>query len=170
MKLTVTDANIFIDLIKLQMLGFLFSIKVEVYTTHEVAEQLNNNQYEKISSFIQAQLLTVVDFTDAQIEEIAALQVSRALEFADKTVIYLAAKLNAAVLSGDGPLRKACQKQLLTVHGILWLFQQFLEHDLISHSTAITKLNHLQSFNNRLPKEECLKKLAEWKQHETGKH
>jgi predicted nucleic acid-binding protein len=123
MRLTITDANIFIDLIKLQMLGFLFSIKLSVYTTREVADQLNDDQYDKISSFIQAQLLTVVDFTITEIEEIAGLQVSRALEFADKTVIYLALKLKAEVLTGDGPLRKACQNNALTVHGILWVFQ-----------------------------------------------
>ena len=51
MKLAVTDANIFIDLIKLQMLDYLFNIEMEIYTTVEIVDQLNTSQYENISSF-----------------------------------------------------------------------------------------------------------------------
>ena len=36
MRLAVTDANIFIDLIKLDLMAHLFSIELEVITTAEV--------------------------------------------------------------------------------------------------------------------------------------
>jgi hypothetical protein len=44
MKLAVVDANIFIDLIKLQMPGMLFCIELEIFTTQEIIDQLNTSQ------------------------------------------------------------------------------------------------------------------------------
>jgi hypothetical protein len=81
----------------------------------------------------------------------------------DITVVYLAKKLKAAVLSGDNPLRKFCAKQELEVKGILWLFDQFLHFGLIAHESAIERMNYLLSFNNRLPQKECEHRLKEWK-------
>jgi hypothetical protein len=40
MKIAVTDANIFIDLIKLQMLALLFRLGLEIITTQEIVDRL----------------------------------------------------------------------------------------------------------------------------------
>src|SRR5450432_2405569 len=162
MKIAVTDANIFIDLIKLQMLGYLFNIDVEIYTTREVADQLNDSQFEKVDSFIQAKLLVIYNFSSDEINEIFEIEMPRALEFPDKTVIYLATKINAEVLTGDGPLRKFAAKSQLTVRGIIWLFDMFLTKKLITPSIAIERMEHLLSFNDRLPKTECEGKIRQW--------
>lgn len=162
MKVAVTDANIFIDLIKLQLLGYLFSIDIEVYTTREVVDQLNTGQYEKVDSFIQAKVLKVYNFSSEELSEIVDMKAPKALEFPDKTVVYLATKISADVLTGDGPLRKFCISNQLTVRGIIWLFDKFLKADLISHNVAIEKMNHLLSFNDRLPKDECMNRLKQW--------
>jgi hypothetical protein len=92
MKVAITDANIFIDLVKLQLLGYLFSIELEIYVTSEVVEQLNADQFEKVDSFIQAKALTVYYFTVDEISDIDELDVSKGLEIADKSVLYLAKK------------------------------------------------------------------------------
>lgn len=162
MKVAVTDANIFIDLIKLQLLGYLFTIDVEIHTTREVVDQLNAGQYEKVDSFIQAKVLKVYNFSSAELAEIVEMKTPKSLEFPDKTVVYLATKLSADVLTGDGPLRKFCTSNQLTVRGIIWLFDVFLKAELINHSTAIEKINHLLSYNDRLPKDECLNRLKQW--------
>lgn len=164
MKLAVTDANIFIDLIKLQMLGYLFNIDLEVHTTREIVDQLNAPQYEKIDYFVQAQLLMVYDFSADELDAIIEMSAPRALEIADKTVVYLATKLQACVLTGDGPLRKFCTKSNLDVKGILWLFDIFLKHGLISYSTAVERMNFLLSFNDRLPKDDCLTRIRLWQE------
>jgi hypothetical protein len=164
MKLAVTDANIFIDLIKLQMLGYLFKIDFEVHTTREIIDQLNTAQYENVSAFVQAQLLSVYDFSSDELNTIVEMDAPRALEIPDKTVVYLATKLNACVLTGDGPLRKFCAKCHLEVKGILWLFDAFLERDLINYQIAIDRMNFLLSFNDRLPKDECLSRIKFWQE------
>lgn len=164
MKLAVTDANIFIDLIKLQLLGYLFSVDVEIHTTREVVDQLNAGQYEKVDSFIQAKVLKVYNFSSDELSEILEIKTPKSLEFADKTVIYLATKISAEVLTGDGPLRKFCLSNQLTVRGIIWLFDMFIKVELISHSIAIERMNHLLSFNDRLPKDECMNRIKQWQE------
>jgi predicted nucleic acid-binding protein len=164
MKVAITDANIFIDLVKLQLLGYLFSIELEIYVTSEVVEQLNADQFEKVDSFIQAKALIVYYFTAAEIADIDALKVAKGLEVADKSVLYLAKKIQAKVLSGDALLRKVCLKNGLEVMGIIWLFDAFVKHGLINYFTAIEKMKMLVSFNNRLPMDECEIRIKKWSQ------
>ena len=52
MKSAVIDVNVFLDLIKLQMLAWLFKIGFQVYTTQEMIDQLNENQSEFLMEFI----------------------------------------------------------------------------------------------------------------------
>lgn len=162
MKIAVTDANIFIDLIKLQWLGFLFSIEPEIYTTLEVVEELKPAQHDQLQGFIQASTLTVYLFNSAEFEQISNMDAPRALTTIDKSLVFLARQIGAGVLSGDNPLRKYCAACDLEVRGMLWLFDRLLELGLIDHSTAIEKLNQLLSFNDRLPKEECEYRLKHW--------
>ena len=162
MKVAVTYANIFIDLVKLKMLGFLFTIELDIYTTQEVINQLNDSQAEQVMYFVQSKDLNVYKFSEEEIAEIIQLRAPRALEFTDKTVIYLAKKINAMVLTGDGPLRKFCALNNLTLRGILWVFDTCLQKEKFNHAIAIEKLKLLLSFNDRLPKEECLKRIEAW--------
>jgi len=164
MKVTVTDANIFIDLIKLQMLGYLFNIGIEVHTTREIVDQLNDEQFEKVDYFLQAYLLNVHDLSSKELTEVLEMPAPKALDFPDKTVIFLAQKLKALVLTGDAPLRKFCAKNDLDVKGILWLFDVFLQHELINFQTAVTQMKFLLSFNDRLPKEECVNRIKMWEE------
>jgi len=162
MKIAVTDANIFIDLIKLQLLGHLFSIDIEIYSTREVVDQLNDAQYEKLELLIQSNNLNVYHFTGEELSAINDLPCPNALEFPDRTVVYLAQKITAEVLTGDGPLKRFCTDRGLTVHGIIWLFDVFLAKELIKPALAVQKLNELLNFNSRLLKDECINRLKLW--------
>lgn len=162
MTLAVTDANIFIDLVKLQLLGYLFSIEMQIYTTREVIDQLNEPQAAQVMQFVQAKNLIVYQFTVAEIADINSMVAPRALEFTDKTVVYLAKKINAIVLTGDGPLRKFCKTCRLSVKGILWLFDTCLEKEKFNCEIAVNKIKELMSFNDRIPKDECEKRILTW--------
>lgn len=87
----------------------------------------------------------------------------RGLNFEDKSVALLAARLDAGVLSGDGLLKKYCQQLQLEVKGIIWLFDAFLEKKLFGYDIAIQKLEELLVFNTRLPKAACEARLKGWK-------
>ncbi len=164
MKIAVTDANIFIDLIKLQWLGYLFSINVEIYTTREVIDELMDSQLERVTPFIQSQQLIIYSFSSEEVERIRIMIAPSSLTIQDKSVVFLAKHLQAGVLSGDNPLRKFCIRHDLKVKGIIWLFDEFLEFELIDYETAISQMNYLLSFNNRLPAIDCQARLKDWKE------
>jgi len=50
MKVLVTDANIFIDLILLDLLPVLFALGYEIHTTYAVLEELNDAQRGQIEN------------------------------------------------------------------------------------------------------------------------
>lgn len=164
MKIAVTDANIFIDLIKLRWLGYLFSIGLEIYSTREVIDELKDSQLEQLNGFIQSQQIKVYSFSAQELILVQAIAAPASLTTQDKSILFLARKLDAAVLTGDNPLRKFCIKSELDVKGIIWLFDRFLQFELVGHDVAINQMNNLLSFNSRLPVEDCEQRLREWKE------
>lgn len=163
MKIAITDANIFIDLTYLGMLDLLFSIELEIHTTREVFDELNEGQQGELIAHEQQSNITFYSFTIEEQEELQAFEIYRGLSFSDNTVIFLANKIGATVISGDNKIRKACKQKKVEVHGILWLFDMFIEHKLIDTNTAISRLSYLMQFNKWLPVEECNKRIAGWR-------
>jgi len=168
MKLAVTDANIFIDLIELKLISCLFNCGMDIYTSQEVMDQLRDDQLVQLEPFCNAGTLRVVLFSATEIQEILALPCPRSLEFADKSVIYLARLKGATVLTGDAPLRKYCASNHLPVLGILGLFDLFCDVGQITTAVAAERLTYLMSFNGRLPKHECEHRLSKWRPMQKG--
>lgn len=59
MRLAITDANIFIDLIHIGFVDHLFKIGFEIHTCAEVVEALNERQQAILVAFREQALLTV---------------------------------------------------------------------------------------------------------------
>ena len=162
MKIAVTDANIFIDLIRLNMLALLFSIELEIYTTQEVVDQLNDDQARELARFLGPQHLKVYHLTEKELEEVLAFKAPRSLELADRSVAWLSIELEAVVLTGDAVLRKFCQSQHLEVKGIIWFFDWLVEKGLYTPIAAALKLSELKQINPRLPRAEIDIRLQKW--------
>jgi hypothetical protein len=162
MKIAVTDANIFIDLIRLNMLALLFSIEMEIYTTQEVVDQLNDSQARELAAFLESRHLKVYRLTEEELEAVIAFEAPRSLELADRAVAWLSIRLAATVLTGDGVLRKFCQTKQLEVRGILWFFDCLVEKELFTPRFAAEKLAELQQINPRLPRSEIAIRLQKW--------
>jgi len=163
MRLAVIDANIFIDLIKLRMLAWLFKIGYEIYTTQEIVDQLKDDQSGLLKEFIGSGALTVYLLSEKELEELVRLTITKSLELADKSVVWLAMHLKATVISGDGPLRRFCESKQLEVRGIIWFFDSLLEKQLIVPALAALKMEQLLIMNSRLPRFECERRIKEWK-------
>ena len=163
MILAVTDANIFIDLIYLEMLGYLFNLDIEIHTTLEVHDQLNTNQKKIIQNFIQSKDLLVYSFSFEELTEIYSIDCPNGLELADRTIFYYAEKFNSVVLSGDVKLRKYCEKINIDVRGIVWVFDQLNENKVLSAHVLASKMEELIQFNSRLPVEICQERIQKWK-------
>ncbi len=134
-----------------------------VHTTAEVYNQLNLNQEKVAKVFVQSNQLIVYYFNADEYEEMFALEFPNSLELADRSVFYYALKLDGIVLTGDNALRNHCQKHLKQVNGIIWFFDQLYLQEIMPPNKIAIKMEELLSFNNRLPIEECEKRIYKWR-------
>lgn len=153
MRLVVTDTNVFIDLMSVDSLEAFFALGLEVHTTGFVTNELNKEQAALLLTHIGGGRLLIDRFTDEEIREIDAMTTRNQLHFTDRSVIRLAEKLTAMVLSGDGRLWKECQARRLEVHGNIWVVEQLWVKRLVQPLSCIQRLEDLKRINSRLPKE-----------------
>lgn len=166
MKIVINDANILIDLAKLELLNIFSKINFELHTTDFVIAELNDEQKSPVSKLIKSGKLKVIqtdDVIDFQgITEI--LEKSNGLSFEDCSVWYYSKKLVGALLTGDGKLRKQATKEGVEVRGIIFIFDELLKQNLISFKIAIEKISQLSLLNNRLPKRDIELRIKCWKE------
>ena len=162
MNFVVIDVNIFVDLIKLQMLALLFKSEFKVYTTQEMIDQLNESQYELLKEFIESGQLTVYCLSDKELEEAIILPTGRALELADKSVAWLSIHLQGILIS-DNPLSaRLYETTQLEVKSIIWLIDLLIEKQIILYTFAVQKMKQLLKINRRIPRDESEKRIKEW--------
>ena len=159
----VNDANILIDLLKLNLLDTFFQLDYDFQVTDLVLGEVREDNIDDLGRYLEASLLTKQEFTAAELGEISALFTTfPALSFADCSCIFLAEKLRATLLTGDGALRRIATGRELPVHGILWVFDKMIECCLVTTAGAKEALLRLMEFNQRLPLKECRKRLQDW--------
>lgn len=162
MRLAVTDANIFIDLIKLDLIAHLFSIELEIYTCEDVIDELNDHQTDILRKFQQSGQLIIRHLTDDERHMVDTLKSQRGLSYADRSSIVLTKEIKGILLTGDGRVRKFCEREKIEFKGILWMFDCFLHFQCISYTLAVEKMELLMTINNRLPTDECQVRLKIW--------
>lgn len=165
MKIVINDANILIDLAKLELIQVFAKISFDLHTTDFVIEELNDEQQKPVSKLIKSGKLKIIETEDAKdfqgITNI--LENSSGLSFEDCSIWYYSKKLSGALLTGDGRLRKQATKEGIEVRGIIFIFDELLKQELISFTIAIDKIEKLSLLNNRLPKKEIEKRIESWK-------
>jgi predicted nucleic acid-binding protein len=164
MKIAVKDANVFIDLELAGLLDLWFQLGIETHTSIFIREELELGAHSEALSHFDSGNVTTHDFEFSEIETINALmeEVNRAAKFNDCSVLYLAEKLGAPLLSGDSALRKSATRRGLEVKGTLWVFDELISAGLLTSATAVAKLTHLLTEGSYFPAEACDERLARW--------
>lgn len=91
MKIVINDANILIDLAKLDLLELFSLLNFELHTTDFVYEELNEEQKSPVSSLLKEGRLNIIETIDSKdFKGInALLNSSNGLSFEDCSVWYL---------------------------------------------------------------------------------
>lgn len=165
MILLVNDANILIDLLKIDLVEEFFELEygfhvADLVIDNEVLEE-NATQLELLISSGQ---LTRHRFSSEELGEILTLfnELMR-LSVPDCSCLFLARKLDAVLLTGDAALRRVAEQEAIEVHGILWVLDELAAMGRLTKAEAVDKLEALMSFNQRLPQKECRKRLKAWR-------
>lgn len=85
----------------------------------------------------------------------------------DCTVLYLAFRMDATVLSSDKVVRNYAKNHSIDYHGMLWIFDELIVQECIVAEMAITKLRQLMLSNyiyqnNTVLLNEMNKRLKKW--------
>ena len=167
MKIAVTDACIFIDLIELQLTSQFFGLQFEIHTSLDVYNELFQEQQELLKAYRSVGKLTVHNLTSEEKSQIQAEPFPKSLSDNDKSVIFLAEKLKALILSSDKAVRKYSKTKAIEYHGMLWIFDRLIEDGLLSTAEAIIKIrtlvtNNIVYRNNMELNGEIEKRVEKW--------
>lgn len=166
MKILVNDTNIFIDLHSVGLLEEMCRLPYEIHTVDFVVAEIADADQRRIFDGLVARGEISVDgFTADEVIEIVEehSSVSGNLSIPDCSVCYFARKHNVPMLTGDRRLRRYAEEQSIEVHGILFIFDELVRHDIISTSMAANRLEELFAINARLPKAEIRERINRWK-------
>lgn len=148
----INDANILIDLLKIEIFDVFMLLPYEMYITDFVLEELK--VYSQKST-VENSSITIVTSSEDEIIDMVGLN-SKCLQLSieDCSVWYHAKKLGAGVITGDGKLRKQIRKDGIEVHGIIAVIDELVKYGLLSPSESAKKLCNLKQINPRLPIDE----------------
>lgn len=154
-SILISDANIFFDLININLIDQFFAVPEKISTTDFIISEIEDEkEKEIIETLIQNEKLIVKEFPQEEIQEIIKLRAAtRKLSLQDCSVWYYAKKSKGTLLTGDKRLRQEVEKDNIDVHGILFVFELILKYQLISATEAISALKELSKINTRLPQD-----------------
>lgn len=166
-KIAVTDANIFIDLYDLGLTKYFFNLELEIHTTSAVLFELYAEQQEILQAYQSVGRLEVHNLQEQDFIEIYNENYPKSLSEADRSVLHFANKINAYILSSDKTLRNCAKNKEIECHGMIWIFDKFVETATLTPKEAKFKLNQLAASNflfrnNQKLVEEIEKRLNSW--------
>lgn len=167
MKIAITDACIFIDLFYLNLTTEFFSLQLEIHTSVDVIFELYKEQQDHLADFISKGILNTHNLTAEERNNIQTVNFPKSLSDSDKIVLYLASRLNAMVLSSDKTIRNTAKNKAIDYHGMIWIFDQLVNNNLITKKEASLKLTRLITTNliyqnNKELVAEMQKRLTLW--------
>lgn len=154
----VTDANIFLDLLEIDLIVQFFDLDLEISTTIEVLMELDPAQATLLHKYQSDDQLSVIVESSESID----LNFSRSFSEADISVLKATYALKAIALTGERRMRNWCTTHKLSCHGIIWIFDLLIEQAIIDHTQAIEKMEALLISNQWLPFGLCRKRIEEW--------
>lgn len=164
MKIVISDTNIIIDLLNTDLLEYFLKLRIEVHTTDFVLVELYDEQIKILDKKIEEEQLIIDKANEGDIDEIIKLQSEKTtLSINDISVYYFAKKHEAMILTGDKLFRKYAEENEIEVKGILWVFDELLNNQLLNKNTLADKLRTLMKTNKRLPRNEVISRLEKWK-------
>lgn len=162
MKIAIQDANILIDLMDCGIFDAFFELGIETHTTSLVLSEIKKaSQSSYCSGAIEKGLLQVKRIETLEIMEIQS-RLKGGLSPADWSVMEMAQEHNAILLTGDGALRRNATRRKIEVKGILWIFDELVQSEIIEAPLAAEKLIGLKARNPRLPTDEVNNRIEKW--------
>ena len=151
MRIVVTDANIFFDLIGIGALAFFFQLEHEVHTTVLVIDECDPADLAQLQAYIVNGKLQVRAFNEDEMKVVETTGRRKGLRPADRSILLHALEMKGWVLSGDKDVRNECGEMKLECHGMLWCLRELLRNGHYDKSGCLSALEQLEAINKWLP-------------------
>ena len=112
-KIVISDTNILLDLLSLNMLDDFFSLPCDISTTDFVIDEIVQQAQQKIiDSFIKSKKLDVVQFNPSELSDIANLFATNTnnASLTDCSVWYYAKQTNGRLINRGWKTQKVSRK------------------------------------------------------------
>lgn len=163
----MNDANILIDLVKLELLRHFFDLGWENHTTSLVFHELFEEQQELFAPYQDEGLFIVADLDAIELLSVLEMQKSKPqLSEQDCSALYYTMKKTGILLSSDKNLREYARNKGIEVHGHLWIFDAMVTQNCLTPLMAANKLEELLNYINpklQLPEFACKSRLELWR-------
>lgn len=165
MIVVVSDANIIIDLLQIELFKDFLKLNWEKHLSPDVVDEIREENSNQLIEAINAGKLVLSQFRPIDLLEIQNLKTRYPpLSLADCSCLYIAKNKPAILLTGERRLRSiATGTHRIGAHGTLWVMEQMIEDKIITPRIALEKLTHLMKINTRLPQKKCVRLLRRWK-------
>ena len=162
MKLIVTDANILIFLSRLDLIDSFVAMDFEIHTTDFIIDEYyrgakKEHNFKNLDKYIRSGKITIHEYGYDDI--LVIYEQKKSLSPSDCSIFKLSLDLEAILLTGDKPLKIFSERSQVEVHGIVWLIDEMLVHEIIDQVEYREKLTVLKGLSQRLPVEEIDRRL-----------
>jgi predicted nucleic acid-binding protein len=155
----IVDANVLIDLNRGDILPRLFDLPLRFAVPDGVLDEL----VEPDRKLLQDMGLERTEMTPDQILEAAQMSaMDPHLSLGDCTAFVAARDEQALLLTGDAALRTLAEQAGVTVHGVLWVLDEFEAARLLTGLELAACLRQMLAEGARLPLAECEARLERW--------
>lgn len=152
--IVIKDACILFDLIDLKLLASFYNLNLLVMTTPQVLSEITDDtQMAEIDQYVQNGKLKV-DHFDSLEAIVGIVDNNPGLSFTDASVLELASRINATILSSDKSLRNESQRRGIVVRGMLWILEELYIQKIVELEVLLERLNQYPAINKRAPKTE----------------
>ena len=156
-NIAVKDACVLFDLIDLKLLNDYFQLGYKTFITSYVYSEITEVYQKAIvrSSIEKGNLIIDDELDDLKVFELRGAL--KGLSLTDCSVIEVAMRRKAFLLSSDKGLRNEALRQNIKIGGVIWVIDQLILSGIIDSNTAILKLEEYAVVNERAPIREIRK-------------
>ncbi len=155
----VTDTNIWIDLENGKILVEIFRLPYQFITSDFATVEFINPDWHTL----QALGLKTHHLEPESVLALAQLrQTFHQLSVVDLAALLLAKTLGTSLVTGDRRLNDLARVQGLSVHGVLWILDEMVIHQVLSANQTARALRKMLDQGARLPTNECQKRFESW--------
>lgn len=160
-RLLVSDANIFIDMAKGDLLKLMFELDVVFAVPNTLYEEELIDDHPDLPGLGLQSIELLADGV-IHAEKLVQKYQSTGVSINDLLALAVAHQEKCPLLTGDAKLRSASEGEDIEVHGTLWVVAQLLEAGLLNAEQARDAYQRMRQAGRRLPWKEVEDQLRKF--------